>query len=138
MRLNQMRKQRVTRLKRLLTEWKKNFASYSSYKEQISKIYRKLKKTQPSKKQHSNDAMITWIEGEFSKIELQMTTKIMKKCSTSPVIKEIQLEIALRSHLSPAGVVITMNKYSSKYWWGCRERRTLKHCLCECKLIQPF
>jgi hypothetical protein len=35
-------------------------------------------------------------------------------------------------------VVITMNKNSSKYWWGCRERRTLIHCLCECKLIQPF
>jgi hypothetical protein len=45
-----------------------------------------------------------------------MTTKIRKKGSTSPVIKEIQLKIALRSHLSPVGVVIIMNKNSSKYW----------------------
>jgi hypothetical protein len=35
-------------------------------------------------------------------------------------------------------VVIIMNKNSSKYWWGCRESRTLIHCLWEWKLIKPF
>jgi hypothetical protein len=37
------------RLKRQPTEWEKIFASYLSNKELISKIYRKLKKTQPPK-----------------------------------------------------------------------------------------
>jgi hypothetical protein len=90
--------------------------SHSSNKEVISKIYRILKITQQSKKQHSNEEMVTRIEWEFSKKEVQMTTKIRKKGSTSPVIKGIELKIALRFHLSPDGVVIIMNKNSSKYW----------------------
>jgi hypothetical protein len=37
-------KEKVARLKRLPTEWEKIFASYSSDRELISRIYRELKK----------------------------------------------------------------------------------------------
>jgi hypothetical protein len=40
-------KETVTRLKRQLTEWEKIFASYSSDKGLISRIYRELKKLNP-------------------------------------------------------------------------------------------
>jgi hypothetical protein len=40
-------KETVTRLKQQLTEWEKMFASYSSDKGLISKIYRELKNSAP-------------------------------------------------------------------------------------------
>jgi hypothetical protein len=43
----------VTRLKRLLTEWEKIFASYTSDKGLITRIYRELKKQLPK----NNDPM---------------------------------------------------------------------------------
>jgi hypothetical protein len=42
-------KETVTRLKRQPTEWEKIFASYSSDKGLITKIYRELKKTHPQR-----------------------------------------------------------------------------------------
>jgi hypothetical protein len=42
-------KETVTRLKRQPTEWEKIFASYSSHKGLISRIYRELKKLKPQK-----------------------------------------------------------------------------------------
>jgi hypothetical protein len=47
----------VTRLKRQPTEWKKTFASYSSNKGLISRIYRELKKLSP---QRINTPMKKW------------------------------------------------------------------------------
>jgi hypothetical protein len=52
-------KETVTRLKRQLTQREKIFASYSSNKGLISRIYRELKKTQLPEDQHSNEEMGT-------------------------------------------------------------------------------
>jgi hypothetical protein len=62
----------VTRLKRLPTEWKKIFASYSSNKELISIIYRELKKLSPLR---INIPVKKWaheLNRKFSKEEVQM------------------------------------------------------------------
>jgi hypothetical protein len=48
-------KEKVTRLKRQPTEWEKTFASYTSDKGLINKIYRDLKKL--PKNQQSNEEM---------------------------------------------------------------------------------
>jgi hypothetical protein len=39
------KKEMVTRLKQLLTEWEKMFASYTSYKGLITRTYKELKKS---------------------------------------------------------------------------------------------
>jgi hypothetical protein len=49
---------------------------------------------------------------EFSKEEVQMANKYMKKCST-PVIKEMQTKIALRFHLTPVRMAIIKKTYNN-------------------------
>jgi phenylalanyl-tRNA synthetase alpha subunit len=91
----------VTRLKRQPKEWENIFASYSSDKGLISRIYRELKKFSP---QRINTPMKKWtheLKREFSKEEKQRTSKYMKKCSSSLVIKEMQIKTTLRFHLTP-------------------------------------
>jgi hypothetical protein len=74
-------KEIVTRLKRQVTEWEKIFASYTSDKGLITRIYRKLKKlnlTNESVKKMTNE-----LNRDFSKEEVQMAKKHMKKLFTS-------------------------------------------------------
>jgi hypothetical protein len=75
-----------------------NHTSYSSNKDLVSRIYRELKKTfritNPVKK---------WAH-EFSKEEVQMASRYMKKYSRSLVIKEKQIKTTLRFHLISVGM----------------------------------
>ena len=67
-----------------------------------------------------------------------MTEEQLKKCSTSLVIREMQIKTILRFHLTP----IRMDKFKIsgdiRWWRGCGERRTLLHCWWYCKLVQPL
>jgi hypothetical protein len=47
---------------------------------------------------------------EFSKEEVQVTSKFMKKCSTSLAIKEMQIKTALRFHLNSVIMAIFKSK----------------------------
>jgi hypothetical protein len=79
----------VTKLKRLPIEWKKIFASYTSGKGFITRIHRELKKLNSSK---INDPAKKWaneLDRTFSKEEVQMAKKHIKKCSTFLAIKEM-------------------------------------------------
>jgi hypothetical protein len=84
-------KETVTRLRRQPKTWEKIFASDSSDKGLISRIYRELKKLSPER---INTQLKKWayeLNRKFSKEEVQMASKYMK-CSTSLVIKEMQIK----------------------------------------------
>jgi hypothetical protein len=73
---------------------------------------------------------------EFSKEEIQMASKYMKR-STSLVIKEMQIKKKkLTFHLTPDRMAII--KGNNKYWGGCYKIGNFIHCWWECKLVQPL
>jgi hypothetical protein len=78
---NNNNKKMVFKLKRLPTEWEKILASYTSDKGLITRIHRELKKLNSPK---INDPIKKWateLQRTFSKEEVQMAKKRMKKCS---------------------------------------------------------
>jgi hypothetical protein len=96
----------VSKLKRLPTEWEKIFASYTSDKGLITRIYSQLKKLNFPQ---INEPMRKWaseLNRTFSKEEIQMVKKHLKKCSLSLAIKEMQIKTTLRFHLTPVRIAI--------------------------------
>ena len=62
----------------------------------------------------------------------------MKKCSSSLVIREMQIKTTLRYHLTPVKMMIIQKSGDDRYWRGCGEIGILLHCYWECKLVQAL
>jgi hypothetical protein len=98
------------------TEWEKIFASYISNKVLITRMYRELKKLNS---QRINDLIRKWaneLNRAFSKEEVQMAKKHMKKCSTSLAIQEMEIKSMLRFYLSPVRMASIKNTSNNKCW----------------------
>ena len=121
-------KETIREVKRQLSEWEKIIANETTDKGLHSKIFKQLIQLNARK---TNNPIKRWgkdLNRHFSNEDIQMANKYMKRCSTSLIIREMQIKTTTRYHLPLVRMAIIKKSTDNKCWRGCGKKGVLLHC----------
>ena len=128
-------KETIIKMKRLNSEWEKIFANEATDKGLIFKIYKQLMQFNIKKKKNPTPKWAEDLNRHFSKDDIQMANKHMKRYTKSLIIREMQIKITMRYHFTLLRIAI-IKKFTNKCWRGCGVKGTSLYCCWVCKLIE--
>ena len=103
-------KETISKVKRQPSDWEKIIANETTDRGLISKIYNQLlqlnsrKINDPIKKKKKKKAKE--LNRHFSKEDIQMANKHKERCSTSLIVREMQIKTTMRYHLTRVRMAI--------------------------------